>query len=386
MGQNWLVLILARGPKDLKRRLTGLGALEVLDDGVCTQLREVWERGPRPNEILIRPGFVCRARPLRGQELPAEIRDIPRPVLLRRPPLSILSQRSRGVGLRSALTLLFLAQADPGLLMGKGRILAPIEATTDNESAGLIDWIAVPAEHDVQSTGAITRKDNRVRQVKTALELLSGKDIQMTEFPSGGRGYRKFLDIRMQKEEGPRLGDPIPYTVPLNVTSPKVLSIPAGFFLNGWIHALTSGEIAAWLMFRHLYSVYGPTGPPEPDGSIGRGQHISGYDRLVTYDLTKACWNNHSTLTDFGLLDFEADERRHENGTVDDFGDEDSSTPERHRFQLVDDALSDRAVPLVMARLENPERGLLFKGKRILVGGMFKKFDEMTAPAVPLRS
>ena len=118
------------------------------------------------------------------------------------------------------------------------------------------------------------------------------------------------------------------------------MSVPAEFFLNGWIHALTDSEIAAWLMFRDL-----------SDLQIAEQErpavHISGDERVGAYCLSRDVRDSHRMLEMLGLLRVLVADNRRDNGTVEDFSQ--GAELIRHRFWLADGALSQPAVPAVLA-------------------------------------
>ncbi len=254
-----------------------------------------------------------------------------------RPPLARLIS-PRGLALRTELTALFVAQTVPNRRQGRPTLTLPIEAHSSDQ-IGWADLVAAIAEHDPNSERAVNRSDNRLRQLKTALDTLGKPTLGLVTLPRAGAARTKYEDFQLRDENGTRdVGPAVEYVVPKS-TEP-VVTVPTAFFQNGWIHALTDSEIAAWLMFRNLSSL----DTPEQDRP---GVHLSGDHRLRHYGLSKDTWESHRTLSLFGLLHVESAKGRRADGTVEDY--DPYSPPKRHRFWVTDEALQQPALPAVLA-------------------------------------
>jgi hypothetical protein len=161
-----------------------------------------------------------------------------------------------------------------------------IEASRSDE-VGLSDLVACVADHAPGTSIAATRRDNRIRQIKSALDKLTAPGLGLIPLPNSGRRQGKYADLRLRDENGDRkVGPAVDYLVP-EAPEPH-LSIPVEFYLNGWIHALTHSEIAAWLMFRDLRFEFSPLD--------SFGVHISGDGRVDRYCLSRDVWNSHTML------------------------------------------------------------------------------------------
>ncbi|NRI68802.1 hypothetical protein FEZ60_25100 [Rhodococcus sp. MS16] len=340
---------------ELKSRREHLEAIvdgKNLDRLVRDNLQDVW-KASTPPEILIRSGFVRRIPELTDSEIKGiRIVDKPRPVLPRRPPLSVLAQKPKGVGLRLAVTLPFLVQSNRLLLGADAKFGWPIESAHPSPS-GLIDVLVVNAN---QVSGkeelAVDRPANRKRQIGNAITALAESDVNLVSLPEAlGQGYRKYKDIRLLVEDGghKRVGA-TPYRVP-DATEP-VVRIPADFYLNGWVHALTNREIAMWMMLRDLHERAG--------GLPGTELDITAHDRLRDYDLTRAAWESFKRLSDYGLIIFKADPNRRDNGTV--VGGSRRPDSERHRFYLNDDGLKEPGVDTVYKQICEEHDNLPLRG------------------------
>jgi hypothetical protein len=214
----------------------------------------------------------------------------------------------------------------------------PTEARESDE-IGLLDLVACTSDHKPGTQIAATRKDNRLRQIKTALDKLAEPGLGLVFLPNAGKPRDKYDNAEPRNENGDRTtGLAVDYQIPR--PGPATFSIPAEFFLNGWVHALTDSEIAAWLMFRDL-SDLNVAEHERP------GVHISGDDRVGTYCLSRDVWDSHVMLERMGLLSVEAAEGRRANGTFEDF--RHGEQPIRHRFWIADETLSQPAVPAVLA-------------------------------------
>lgn len=294
----------------MRTRLRRLQSLQSSDDiDVDTKVRNALSRihheGKQPDHVRIRRGFVRRAEPTSGL---VSDRRLPPPVQW--PPLARLIS-PRGLALRTELTALFVAQTVRNRHQGRPTLTLPIEA----------------------------RSDNRLRQFKTALDILAKPELGLVTLPRAGTARTKYEDFQLRDENGTReVGSAVEYVVP-RPTEPVVI-VPAAFFLNGWIHALTDSEIAAWLMFRDLSAL----DTPEQDRA---GVHLSGDDRHRYYVLSKDTWEKHRMLSLFGLLHVESAEGRRADGTVEDY--DSDSPPRRHRFWVTDEALQQPALPAVLA-------------------------------------
>jgi hypothetical protein len=247
------------------------------------------------------------------------------------------------VALRVAVTMPFLVQSDRSLLGAEAKFGWPIEDTRPSPS-GLIDVVVVTANHvKGKEEFAVDRAANRKRQIGQAITALAASDVNLIWLPGAqGQGYRKFKDIRLQVEDGGhrRVSDVIPYRAP--APREPVIEVPADFYLNGWVHALTNREIAMWLMLRDLHARVG--------GAPGSELDITARDRLLKYDLTRAAWESFRRLADFGLITFKADPNRRPDGTVEG-GQSRNAQSERHRFYLSDGGLAGEGVEIVRERI-----------------------------------
>lgn len=325
----------------LQQRISGLETLRVGLHPVDTEVRAHltrWGQGPSPAppEVAIRSGFMRRLHPLvEGVEYEeAKLVDRPKPTLLRQPPLAALAALTKGVGLRTGLTLLYLAQT--GDALGKEALLK-ITIDGEDEAVGLVDLIAVPASHNPSkdATFASNSRNNRKRQIRDALLQLD--KLGIAEVPAGGRkGELRFDDrVHLNRESGRTAAGAKRYTRP-SATN-KIVSVPTTFFTNGWVHALNKSETAMWLMLRDLR---------ERSETMADRLLIRARDRLLEYDLSRAMWDTHSKLEEYGLIVVHRDPNRRRNGTT-----EAGERALPHFFELRDEGLAEEGLPKVIATL-----------------------------------
>jgi len=89
----------------------------------------------------------------------------------------------------------------------------------------------------------------------------------------------RYEGFHLLHESGQTKPTPVVYAVPKPTS--RTFSLPIGFFTNGWVHALTNTEIAAFMMMADL-AVRPVPGPP-----IGEGLHLDGDDRRAWFGLER---------------------------------------------------------------------------------------------------
>jgi hypothetical protein len=325
----------------LERRLARARALREpvdLDAQARAAMTQFWSQGRRPASIVVRGSFIALAKPLSGQQTD---RRPPDPAV--GPPLARLLS-PRGASLRTALVALFVAQST----RGTPSHLDDLQVDPTDDRLGWRDLILARASHRPDTVRAATPTDNKLRQIKNALDDLASDQVGVLALPRAGTPRSRYVDVRLRHEGGVRTTGAAPeYALPRN--NEWCVPIPVAFFVNGWVHALDDSELAAWLMFRHRYYSHLPHAETY-------GVELGGQDRLAIYAQKRTVWDQHRNLGTFGLLRHEADERRRPNGTVDEFGEEGQGR--RHRFWVTDEPLGKPAVHSVLASvaaaLEDP--------------------------------
>jgi hypothetical protein len=153
----------------LQQRIARLSTLKApvdLDGQARESLTQVWSRGRAPATISLRRSFIALDSPL-----PGELSDQQPPSSAQGPPLARLIT-PRGVGLRTALIALFVAQCSRGTPAHLDGLLVDPE----DDRLGWRHLVLAAASHDPRSARAATVKDNQVRQVKAALDKLSSDE------------------------------------------------------------------------------------------------------------------------------------------------------------------------------------------------------------------
>lgn len=296
-----------------------------------TALSRVLRDGGRDlAQVYLRESFVLRRVALQG-----EMSDRRPPVAAEPPVLELMSPN--GIAQQLALIAIFVAQAQKHRHQD-GRITfdLPLE-TTDADS---YDWLDLVVPHSTHSQGAVfaaSRRDNRLRQVKRALDGLAEKSLVVLPNVRDVRG--KYAGFRLLDEGGPRLtGPPLAYRVP-SPDDNGLIALPVDFFLQGWVYVLTKSEIALLLMLRHF----------QGGGSEASAFSVSGDIRLRNYGVKKDAYKGWGLLAECGLLEVAVDPRRRSNGTVVDF--DRRRMPDPHQFQLLDDGFRQPAAISVKAAI-----------------------------------
>lgn len=315
---------------DLTRRLNRLGELQKLRlvESATAAAQEIWS-SQRPAEIRVREGFIALAQPL-----PGVMSDKHPPARTSGPPLVKLVS-SHGLALRTALLALFVAQCSPS----SPRAMGNLSIEPNGDAVGWRDLIVSVAEAEPGSVRAVSPTDNRVRQIKSAFDRLATSEIGLISQPRAGTARRKYDDMRLLHERGTRPTGAAPdYSLPR--PAEPVVTLPSDFFCQGWVNVLDDSEIAAFLMFRHTtQSAAAPN-----DGVL-----LTGDDRLSRYVQRRSVWDKHQVLSDLGLMVSIADERRREDGTVENFATEGPGA--FHRFKMIDEPLGRPALNSALADL-----------------------------------
>jgi hypothetical protein len=287
----------------------------------------------KPERLRIRPEFSIRPQPA---EAPGELSDRLLPPRRERPPATRLMS-PRGIALRVYLTALFVSQSrPPGKRPGNNMPLAD----TDPDTLSWIDLIATTAERGGVRTYSNVR-DKNLRQLQDALRRMSSPDVQLVELPNFHKATGKYEGFLLMRESGAPYegGDNVPYVVPPEQRG-KLLWLPAGLFLNGWIHVLEDSELAFLLMLACLRALFGDK-PVFAAGEI----------RLLQFGLSRDAYQAHHMLSRLGLVEVEEDPSRHmEGGKVQGFTDD--RVPKLHRFQLINEGFDQPAVPTMRKVIE----------------------------------
>ncbi|MFC7841932.1 hypothetical protein [Streptomyces sp. NPDC057382] len=244
-------------------------------------LKNLWTAGRRPSAIVLRTSLL---QPPEGR----------RPTLMR----LVLP---KGIALRFYLLAVFEAQCRLGPeepwenarpLSGRGSWsdLVAIDGAYESRSGTYMRSTSAGRELE----------DLRLRQVQGALRTLEGlgHEEALVAVPRGKRGQRLYEAFSLMKETGRgSLQTPDSYTVPSkHWHAGRTITVPALFFLNGWVQVLNPSEVATWLILRAL-SEWAPT------EHLQSGVYLYGNDRLQTFGLRRDAWEDGcQRLQEFGLI------------------------------------------------------------------------------------
>ncbi|MFD5952036.1 hypothetical protein ACFWAZ_38885 [Streptomyces collinus] len=307
-------------------------------DMANTALRDVWTAGRKPDDVVLRVGLIQLAG---DADTPA--------------PLTRLI-KSRGIALRFYLLALFEAQC---------RLHTDALWNSDRSLTGVGSWadfIAIDGAFDTQSATYMrdtkqgrTASDLRLRQIQSALRTLEdlGPEQALVTVPrakNGGR--RQYAEFSLMKETG-RGGHQTPdtYTVPKNHWSARTITVPASFFLNGWVQVLHPSEVATWLLLRALSQW-------APRQHVESGVYLYGKARLEDFGMHRDPWEDAcQRLRDFDLIrhahsgDLDSAPDKLGNQVADFWARESRERYEPYRWQVTDRGLSKDALKVCMREL-----------------------------------
>lgn len=226
----------------------------------------------------------------------------------------------RGHALRTALLMLFLAQTQAG------RSPHILRVPLHGQSGDHVAWADLVVSGAIYGQGSSSRSPRELRaaSARAAIDRLARSDVALVELLNNDRVGR-YDRLRLMEDSGPRaIGAQLPYTMP---SAKESVTIPVGFFVNGWIYALEDTEIATYLMYRSQCPA---------DGGLTA---ITAGDRDEIYGVKRSAWEQYWVLVDSGILHLEPDPHRRPDGTYIDQGD--GAHPLPHRFGLVDAGLAE---------------------------------------------
>ncbi|MGW1364878.1 hypothetical protein ACWCQP_46700 [Streptomyces chartreusis] len=263
------------------RRLTQMRKTDSIS-GACRALQGIWETGRKPEAIVLRSSL------LQASEERSRLTRLVLP---------------KGIALRFYLLAAFEAQCRLNVgeewenalpLSGPGSWsdLVAIDGAYDTDSATYM-----------RSTVGSRKLENlRLQQIKGALRTLEelGGEHALVTMPRGKSGQRQYKKFLLMNESG-RGGNQTPdvYTVPArHWAAARTITIPAAFFLKGWIQVLNPSEVATWLILRMLSRW-------APNKHTTSGVYLYGQARLETFGLRDDAWEDGcQRLREFGLIRF----------------------------------------------------------------------------------
>lgn len=244
----------------------------------------------------------------------------------------------KGVALQFYLIALFQMQCRylPGMTPVND---IPLRASIGGQEDWLSLVVSPAAENYWQTKEKATARDNRLRQLKQALQRLD--KVRLIQLNGNQGSRRSYEGFKLMDEAGTL--PPTPYRIP---RAWQCLDLPISFFTRGWIYTLSPAEIATYLMLRHLARSY-------PDNHAGDGIYIAGSKRELAYGLSRDVYESHHLLARYRLVRLIRADDRHSDGKVINFSNKSPNDLQPYRFKVLDDASLDRnAYGVVMRALE----------------------------------
>ncbi|MEU0646099.1 hypothetical protein [Streptomyces umbrinus] len=326
------------------RRLTEMGTTQAIDKA-NRALRDAWAVGRKPDDVVLRVDLIQLSGDVAG-----------------RAPLVRLIQ-SRGIALRFYLLAIFEAQC---------RLQVKAPWTSERPLTGVGSWadfIAIDGAYDAQSGTYMpdtkqgrTGNDLRLRQIQAALRALEslGPEQSLVSVPRARKGGRRqYGEFSLMKETG--IGGyqtPDVYSVPRNHWSARTVTIPAEFFLNGWVQVLHPSEVATWLILRALSQW-------ARDQHILSGVYLFGKARQEDFGMQRDPWEDAcQRLRDFDLIrhahsgDLDSDPDKSGNVVAQYFARMGRERYEPYRWQITDRGLRKDALKTCMKELTIRQKAL----------------------------
>ncbi len=185
----------------------------------------------------------------------------------------------------------------------------PLRGSKD--SAGWVDLL--PATTDTTSVWVGMR-----RQLTRALTTLDERGL--VELLGQAGTADRYEGFQLLDESAS--DDSAPYEVPVRradidshyrlspdarrMMSP-VFEIPVDFFLQGWVHVLSSAEIATYLMLSDLQAQF-----PRANSGV----FLTEPRREAMYGLSRDVYESHRALRSYGLVQLLSNPNRHDNGKI----------------------------------------------------------------------
>lgn len=292
---------MSRNITRLSRRLDRLNALRSQISVASQELTTLQSSSVRPSTIRIRTDLFYGKKG-------------------RQPPITKIAA-PRGVNLQVYLLLLFEAQCRKRV-----GISGPAEIPLFPEDPEDVSWdkiVVSQATDNSRGKSKTTARQNKLRQIKSAVRRLQEEGLVKTVTASGGASRI----IPLHESGVPGGGDSYEYSIPL--TTYSTVSVHSSFFTRGWIYCLTPSEIHLYLALLHLQR----RNPGEHQES---GVYCAGVGRTRDYGMSRDVYESHLLLARFGLISKVRSHLRHDDGKAKSYGvlKEFEIPLPAHRFQL----------------------------------------------------
>ena len=293
-----------------------------LDEQVGLARYYLWQK-QQPSHVRLRSAFVLRE----GSQGATPIR-------------AISASKSAAVQL---LLMSFFENQCRSQRRDSDRTPVPLARPTDETGTAWLYLLALPTvDRQGGRTQARPPNTNRLAQLKNGLARLEEFRRVELRAPAGTRG--RFEHFRLLNEVADNRAGNTYYKAPR--PDEFTIDIPANFFLNGWVHALTDNEIIAYLFLLHQAKM-------RPEENSGAGMLLPARAWTAAFELDRA-YEGYRLLSRYGLVRILRDERRRADGTLEGLNEglDEDVVIEPHRFWVDTSALDKRAVPEVISGLE----------------------------------
>ncbi|MEU9888454.1 hypothetical protein [Sphaerisporangium sp. NPDC051011] len=315
----WIFALPDKERERLVRRRGRLDVTEPFIDGAVAKLGALGRGWPK--RVRVRSRFVYQSQPA-----PEDASDRSLPQRRHRPPAARVFS-PRGIALRFYLIALCAAQMRA---RAGERPSNDLPLMAGGDETGWIDLIAAPVKAQRAGQFSASRSSKKQRQVITALQSLSNAEVQLVRLPNEEKNSGKYEAFQLCDEGGVRADGDVPdYLVPK--TTDVTFDLPVGLFRNGWIHLLEDTELAFLMMVAHA----------SPPLGTGKSVKIPSGCRLLHYGIGRDAYEAHKTLQLFGLLEVQADENRHYDGKVKNYGE--GVQARLHALRLLPDGFDEPA-------------------------------------------
>ncbi|MGW1658924.1 hypothetical protein [Streptomyces atratus] len=224
--------------------------------------------------------------------------------------------------------------------------------------------VATIARYEGPGILASSAETNKVRQIVQALKTLEG--LELVRSASGVTGQvRRGILLRCENGKSTKAAS-IPYTVPDG--GERFLEIPVGFFTQGWVHVLTTSEIAALLMWFDVLKFSGLRVRLREDADPVTMGFVNSEQRHGYYGLGRETYETHKQLEAVEILDVYRPEKRYKDGKWQGFA-ENSSDMACHKVVLVPGAFERDAGDAVLPVLRERDATGLWRRPVQILGG-----------------
>lgn len=298
-----------------------------VDQLACDARARLWAARPGDHagasggDVLLRAGLI-----LRGNATHSPLLDVAAP---------------RSAAVQLLLVALLAAQSRRPAAAAGHAMRIPLRDPVDSASTCWRYLVALPTvdtggRHG-RGTVSRTPTENRLAQLRTAFTRLHERGrIEL----AGDTGRGRFENVKLLNEEVNRRGGTVPYRRP--APHERVVRLPVEFFTNGWVHALTDSEIAAYLFLLLLQQ--------ENPLDLEQGMPVPREQWADAFGSARA-HIGYRMLSRFGLIRIFRQEVRRDDGTIEDFGSHEIPANEPLRFVVDIDALQVNALTRVLPAL-----------------------------------